>query len=312
MSPTQTVFHRALLDGSAPIPDGLSDGQGRAAGRRFDVYRNNVAVSLTEALEVGFPAIRSLIGPENFKKVAGLYLRQHPPSTPMIMQYGTEFPNFLERFAPLSHLRYLGDVARLEQAQREAYHAADRAPVEADRLERLSPDLMAQARLELAPALRVLRSPWPVHGIWRYACEDGAPKPSAVAEDVLITRPEFDPVVQLLPPGRAFLLQRHQRGMQGRGHLHHDRGGDVGHHAERDETHALKAAARESVEQVQHPAARLIVQIAQNLRVDPRQRNEAEEAENDQRTDREPDPLAQFGRLGEIRQAEVGREIIGA
>lgn len=206
MSPTQTVFHRALLDGSAPIPDGLSDGQGRAAGRRFDVYRNNVAVSLTDALEVGFPAIRSLIGPENFKKVAGLYLRQHPPSTPMIMQYGTEFPDFLERFAPLSHLRYLGDVARLEQAQREAYHAADRAPVEADRLERLSPDLMAQARLELAPALRVLRSPWPVHGIWRYACDGGAPKPSAVAEDVLITRPEFDPVVQLLPPGGAVFV----------------------------------------------------------------------------------------------------------
>ena len=120
--------------------------------------------------------------------------------------YKRQFPDFLERFAPLSHLRYLGDVARLEQAQREAYHAADRAPVEADRLERLSPDLMAQARLELAPALRVLRSPWPVHGIWRYACDGGAPKPSAVAEDVLITRPEFDPVVQLLPPGGAVFV----------------------------------------------------------------------------------------------------------
>ncbi|MCZ0812038.1 DNA-binding domain-containing protein [Roseovarius sp. EGI FJ00037] len=206
MSPTQTLFHDALLDGNAPVPDGLSDGQGRAAGRRFDVYRNNVAVSLTEALEVGFPAIRSLIGPENFKKISGLFLRQKPPSTPMIMQYGTEFPAFLEQFAPLLHLRYLGDVARLEQAQREAYHAADRAPVEAGEIERLSPDLMAQARLELAPALRVLRSPWPVHGIWRYACQDGAPKPAAVAEDVVITRPEFDPVIKVLPPGGAVFL----------------------------------------------------------------------------------------------------------
>jgi len=206
MSPTQTLFHDALLDGSALTPEGLSDGRGRPAGRRFDVYRNNVAVSLTEALEAGFPAIRSLIGPENFKKVSGLFLRQQPPSTPLIMQYGTEFPAFLEQFAPLSHLRYLGDVARLEQAQREAYHAADRAPVDSGELECLSPDLMAQSRLDLAPALRVLRSPWPVHGIWRYASESGAPKPAAVAEDLVITRPEFDPVIKVLPPGGAVFL----------------------------------------------------------------------------------------------------------
>ncbi|MCR9114506.1 MAG: DNA-binding domain-containing protein, partial [Rhodobacteraceae bacterium] len=97
----QTEFHDALLDAARTVPEGLQDGQGRPAGNRFSVYRNNVAVSLTEALEVSFPAIVKLIGEENFKKVAGLFLRRHPPTTPMIMYYGAEFPAFLEPFEPL-------------------------------------------------------------------------------------------------------------------------------------------------------------------------------------------------------------------
>lgn len=38
-----------------------------AYGRRFDVYRNNVASSLTDALEVGFSAIAKLVGQRNFR-----------------------------------------------------------------------------------------------------------------------------------------------------------------------------------------------------------------------------------------------------
>ena len=57
----------------------------------------------------------------------------------------------------------------------------------------------------------------------------------------------------LRPASPSFLSAVHG-GESERAELHHDRGGDVGHHAERDDAHALEAAAREGVEEVEHAA----------------------------------------------------------
>ena len=206
MTVSESVFRQGLLDASVPVPDGLMDGDGRAAGRRYSVYRNNVAVSLREALAAGFPAVERLIGEENFARVAGVYLRQEQPGSPLMMHYGAGFPAFLESFAPLSHLGYLPDVARLDLMMRQSYHAADAAPVDPSVLQGLDDDRLARARLRLAPSARLLRSAWPVLSIWRFTMEPDRPKPVTQAEDVLILRHAFDPAPHLLPPGGAIFL----------------------------------------------------------------------------------------------------------
>jgi len=205
MSRGQTEFRAALLDPDLPAPDGLGDGRGGPAGRRFDVYRNNVASSLIDALEVGFPAVQKLIGRTNFRAIMGVFLRQHPPEAPMIAVYGAALPQFLAGFSPLAHLGYLRDVARLEQALRESYHAADAAPVDPAELQAMHPDLLPAARVTLAPAMRLIRSDWPLHAIWTYAMEGGA-QPHAAAEDVVVTRPAFDPVMAVAGPGGASFI----------------------------------------------------------------------------------------------------------
>lgn len=207
MKADQTAFRAALLDPQAERPPGLSDGAGHAAGRRFDVYRNNVAVSLTEALETAFPVVRKLVGEANFKILAGAFLRQHPPSSPLMMYYGVELPDFLSLFGPTRDIGYLPDVARLELAIRESYHAADSAPVDTERLRSLDADALMRVRLRLAPSLRLVRSQWPVLAIWRFNTAPGAPKPQMAAEDVAVLRPDLDPIPRLLPPGGGRFLE---------------------------------------------------------------------------------------------------------
>lgn len=211
MNVSQAMFHRALLDPSQDVPKGLTDSQVRPAGRRFNVYRNNVAVSLTEAMHQAFPVIAKLLGKENMDGLAGIFLRQHPPSSPLMMHYGEAFPEYLAGLDQLSHLGYLPDVARLELALRRSYHAADSTPVAAEAFA-ITPEELQTARLGFAPAMEILRSDWPVHGIWRFNMEDGAPKPQPGAQDVLITRPEFDAAPHLLPPGGVDWIEALQQG----------------------------------------------------------------------------------------------------
>jgi len=212
MSTDQSSFRAALLDAQAPPPAGLVGPDGAPAGKRFDVYRNNVAVSLTEALEVSFPVVRKLVGDEFFKAMAGVFLRQHPPDSPILMLYGAEFPRFLRGFEPAAGLGYLPDVARLENAIRSSYHAADSTPIEPGRLQALAPEALMRARLGIAPSAMVVRADWPIHGIWRFNTEADAPQPRGGAEDVLVTRAAYEPKPHALPPGGADFVEALQAG----------------------------------------------------------------------------------------------------
>ncbi len=212
MSVSQTQFRGAIFDANAPVPEGLEDEAGRPAGKRFNVYRNNVAVSLTEALEIAFPVVLKLVGDEFFHALAGVFLRQHPPSTPMLMYYGDKLPGFLRNFKPAAHLGYLPDVALLEQMIRQSYHAADATPIDPAALQSLSTDALMAAKLHIAPSAFLVRSTWPIHAIWRANSKQGAPEPQMRGEDVLISRVEFDPEVRVLPAGGADFVQALQTG----------------------------------------------------------------------------------------------------
>ncbi|MEX0339700.1 MAG: putative DNA-binding domain-containing protein [Arenibacterium sp.] len=208
----EDLFSAALLDASRPAPDGLLDGEARPAGKRFDVYRNNVAVSLGDAMLTGFPIVTKLLGEANMKGLAGIFLRAHPPISPLMMHYGEAFPQFIADLPQLKHLGYLPDVAWLELGLRKSYHAADRDPIAADQLAALPPDNLVDAQLGFAPAMIAVRSAWPLFDIWRFNTETDAPKPTPIAQDVLITRAEFDPVPQLLPVGGAVWIDAMQQG----------------------------------------------------------------------------------------------------
>lgn len=208
---SQTDFAAALLDPTLPAPIGVVGPDGLPDAKRFAVYRNNVASSLIRVLEAAFPAVQKLVGAEFFADMARIYLCAHPPQDRRLMFYGGGFPAFLEGFPPVQHLGYLPDVARLEQGLRESYHAADSLALPPETLAGMPEARLLQARIRLAPSMRVIASRWPVHAIWA-ANLRGGPAPVMRAEEVAILRPLFDPEPHLLPPGGAAFLTALQRG----------------------------------------------------------------------------------------------------
>ncbi len=192
------AFAAALLDPGLPVPPGLTDPAGRPAGRRFAIYRNNVVVGLTEALATGFPALRRQLGEAEFRALAQAFLRANPPASPLLMFYGAALPRFVAGAGPLAERPWLADLARLDQALRESYHAADAPGVDAAALAALPPERLLAARIRLAPSLRLLSSPWAIHDLWSAT---GPLTPEARPTDLLILRPGFDPVPHELPPG---------------------------------------------------------------------------------------------------------------
>ena len=206
---TQSAFAGALLDPEAGLPDGVVDPEGRPAPRRFAVYRNNVTVSLVEALATAFPVVENIVGPEFFAAMAREFVRRSPPSSPLLMFYGEGFGEFLGDFAPVAHLAYLPDVAELEQLRRQAYHAADAEPLGPGFLSAIAPENLGNLTLVFHPSVRILRSAHPVLSIWEWNQQDGGTEGKEIPdapESILIARPAQDVEMRRLPPGGAGFL----------------------------------------------------------------------------------------------------------
>jgi len=200
----QDALRAALLDPGRAVPAGLTDGRGGPAGRRFDVYRNNVVAALAGGLATAFPAVAAVLGRERFRALAVAHVRAHPPRTALMMRLGGDLPAFLDRHAP-ADAPWLGDLARLEIAVRESYHAADAAPCDAAALGALPEGRLERTRLRLAPATGLVAASAPVVAL-RAAALAGAPLPAGGAEVALVTRPGFDPRIDALDPaGGAFV-----------------------------------------------------------------------------------------------------------
>lgn len=197
----QGEFAAALLDPQCPVPAGLRTWNGSDPARRLAVYRNNVIVSLVDALADTFPVVQQLVGPEFFRAMAAVFVRRSPPRSPVLAHYGQDFPSFVAGFEPAQGLPYLADVARLEAARVAATHAADADPVreEVVGLALASGDRAGDLNVVLHPSLATLESRYAVVTLWAaHQVEDAAdiaPVDIDVPESALILRSGLEVLV---------------------------------------------------------------------------------------------------------------------
>jgi hypothetical protein len=201
-------FSPALINPDQETPDAIKGPKGKLAVKRFNVYRNNVTVSLIDALASIYPAVQRITGVEFFRAMARFHIRATPPHSPLLFEYGRDFPAFIEQYEYAQSLPYLTDVARIERAWLDAYHAADALPLSPDALAAIPPERLADVVFRPHPATRIVRSEFSAVTIFA-ANRTEAPIgliESVTPEDALITRPDLEVVVRHLPPGGAIFL----------------------------------------------------------------------------------------------------------
>ena len=203
---TIRTFAAALDDPSAATPAMTRGRMGAPDGRRFAVYRNNVAVGLIGALEARYPVSRRIAGDDLFRAMARTFVRANRPRSPVMIAYGEDFPEFAGAYLTAAEawpgLAVLADVARLENAWVEAYHAEDATAATVGELAALSSDCLFGTRIAFHPAARLLRFATPAASVWASAqsSDDPAAPAEGIGEDALITRPDCDVRVRVLPP----------------------------------------------------------------------------------------------------------------
>ncbi len=168
--------------------------------RRIEIYRHNVRSNLRGALQALYPVILKLVGEPFFNEAADRYADAWPSRSGDLNDFGGHFAEWIAQYRHARDLPYLPDVARLEYAWHEVFHAADSEPFELTRLAGVAPEDYGAIRFVPAAALRLLQSDFPVQRIHEINQDvfqgDDTVEFGAGAEYVIVRRDGYAPVIE--------------------------------------------------------------------------------------------------------------------
>lgn len=210
--PFHTAFTAALDGRDATLRPWLAE----AGAGPLAVYRNTVAKGRIDALAALFPTVERLVGQDWFRDAALIFTRAHPPTGPVLDEYGGDFPGWLATFEPARELPYLAPAARLDLAWGEAHRAADAPVLEARSFAGVPSDRMFAAHAVLHPSVRLFDFDWTAPSIWlanRPELQtDAEPVWDRQPEALAIYRPLWTVEARRLSPAEWRLLDGSRRG----------------------------------------------------------------------------------------------------
>lgn len=164
----QGDFANHLVSEYQNYPDGLKTWNGSDPSQRFAIYRNNVIISMIDALAESFPVTRALVGEDFFRAMSKAFIQDQLPKSRVLAWIGANFSEFISKHPHAARLPYLADVAQLEMNRIYAYHAADVPSLDIDALSRLisQPELLPTLKLVLHPSLHLIQSNHAIFSIW--------------------------------------------------------------------------------------------------------------------------------------------------
>jgi len=138
------------------IPGDEAPGRGTSA--RLSVYASGYFGRLHGALVLEYPRLERAVGAEGFRALVGLHLLSRPSTSASLADLGEALAETLQAHPVVAGRPWLIDLARLERALAEVW-MSDGGPFPPLVLPAAGWDTL---RLELSPALRLLRLGWDV------------------------------------------------------------------------------------------------------------------------------------------------------
>jgi hypothetical protein len=175
----QSLLYRRITDpertneslGAERLPasgvfEALVDGDERlSAAERVDIYANAYFFRLLECLGEDFPATLAVLGADSFAAVVKEYLLEHPPTEPSILYAGLYLADFLNDHPFAERWPFIADLARLERAVLDVFHAADAPALSLETLHAVPSEDWPALKLRMHPAVEIVHSEWRISDV---------------------------------------------------------------------------------------------------------------------------------------------------
>jgi Putative DNA-binding domain len=229
-NPTDLQQLQALLYRLIVAPNGVEDALAREAGAidlrqiivgderitaagHAGIYADAYFYRLLDALKEDFPATLAVAGADEFHNLITGYLLAHPPTQPSLLYAGRYLADYLGKSSMLARWPFIADLAQLERALIESFHAADAPALDREAVQSIPPDDWPAIALRLHPATRLLRLQWRVQEIL-CAVEQNFEPPKATAAPVMmmVWRKQAQVSYRPVEPPEAIALELIERG----------------------------------------------------------------------------------------------------
>jgi hypothetical protein len=91
----------------------------------IQVYHHQYFLSLTTALAKTYSCVQRLVGEDFFKFLAREFIQKYHLKSPSIIDYGSEFADFLQTNPSCQKLKFLPEIAEFEWLYKLCYFSAD-------------------------------------------------------------------------------------------------------------------------------------------------------------------------------------------
>ncbi|MDF3068368.1 MAG: uncharacterized protein K0R38_3969 [Polyangiaceae bacterium] len=134
---------------------------------QLEIYREQFWLRHTSSLVEDFPGLGGILGQREWEKLVEAYLSQVAPQSYTLRDLGFRLPEIIAQAGWLSHQALCLDMARLELAYVEVFDAPDTLPLAPERLASIPEESFTEARLLVAPCVRLLTLSYPVADLRR-------------------------------------------------------------------------------------------------------------------------------------------------